>query len=197
MASAVCETCGVSFRVAYRPREDRVRRFCSRACYYRARGHEPTFDAERNFWAHTRADPSGCLIWVGARTTQGYGQTTVAMRRVLTAHRQAWIYTHGPIPPGKHVLHHCDVRLCCNPEHLYLGTQQENMRDAVVRGRTAKGSKNGKARLTEAQVIAIRERRTAGGRVVDLAAEFGMSLKGMEHVVYGRHWRHVPPFEEG
>lgn len=89
-------------------------------------------------------DPkTGCVLWMGSRNTGGYGQ--VRWRGpLLLVHRAAWIARHGPVPPGLCVLHRCDVRPCLNPDHLFLGTQKDNMADlAAKRGherRTHDGS---------------------------------------------------------
>lgn len=77
---------------------------------------------------------SGCLLWTGAYNNSGYGKITHECRE-LSAHRVAWEMQNGPIPNGMMVCHHCDVRECINPAHLYLGTALENNRDAVRRGR--------------------------------------------------------------
>ncbi len=72
------------------------------------------------------------------------------------AHRLAWLIFYGPIPKGKWVLHKCDNPPCCNPAHLFLGTTQDNTADRDAKGRTAKGERSGNAKLTDAQVRAIR-----------------------------------------
>ncbi len=76
----------------------------------------------------------GCWLWSGPLNTWGYG-AFYSNGRTLSAHRAAWETANGPVPDGLFVLHHCDRRMCCNPAHLYLGTQADNMRDKVVRGR--------------------------------------------------------------
>lgn len=94
------------------------------------------------FWAKVKKG-SGCWIWTGARTTSGYGFFNLPRnglpKRVVKAHRYAWTLAQGAIPDGMFVCHSCDVPLCCNPEHLWLGTHDENMRDMVRKGRTRGG----------------------------------------------------------
>ena len=80
------------------------------------------------------SDSSGCLLWTGARNSAGYGQTSVERKRRFV-HRLAWEYENGEIPEGMLVLHHCDVRLCARIEHLFLGSQSDNMLDCAAKGR--------------------------------------------------------------
>lgn len=75
---------------------------------------------------------SGCHLWLG--NGRKYGRVTLAGQGMY-AHRLAWQFAHGPIPEGMMVLHRCDVGLCVNPDHLFLGTQTDNMRDMVSKGR--------------------------------------------------------------
>lgn len=75
-----------------------------------------------------------CIEWAKSRNNDGYGQERYN-GKTMRAHRAAWIKTNGFIPDGLYVLHKCDNRACVNIDHLYLGTQKDNMRDARIRGR--------------------------------------------------------------
>lgn len=93
------------------------------------------------FWQRvTKTD--ACWLWSGPVFGDGYGAATGLNGRVARAHRVAWRITHGPIHEGAQVLHRCDVRRCCNPDHLWLGTNDENMADMVAKGRAAIGDRN-------------------------------------------------------
>lgn len=86
--------------------------------------------------AYVEVDPeTGCHIWTGKLCPFGYGRMFVAGRNPMV-HRLAWELANGPIPEGMKVLHTCDNRRCCNPEHLKLGTAKDNARDRVDRKRT-------------------------------------------------------------
>lgn len=77
---------------------------------------------------------SGCYLWAGAVIRAGYGKLG-RRGRTLSAHRYFWEEENGPIPNGLHVLHKCDVRNCVNPDHMFLGTHGDNMRDMFAKGR--------------------------------------------------------------
>jgi hypothetical protein len=95
--------------------------------------------AKNRFRQKVRTDgPGGCHVWTGARNIWGYGRLKCD-GVMLSAHRVAWELANGLIPDGQSVLHRCDVRRCVNPAHLFLGTQEDNMRDMFAKGRQAKG----------------------------------------------------------
>lgn len=90
--------------------------------------------AER-FWPRVRQlDHAACWLWTGGLGPRGYGHIAF-QRRVWRVHRVAWLLSRGPIPHGLQVHHRCDVRLCCNPQHLWLGTQAENVTDMCIKER--------------------------------------------------------------
>lgn len=89
------------------------------------------------FWRQVQKGPD-CWLWTGTRTTAGYGQFNLHDRH-WQAHRVAWQLTNGPIPDGLWALHHCDVPHCVRPDHVFLGTHTDNMRDAADKHRTRNG----------------------------------------------------------
>jgi hypothetical protein len=100
----------------------------------------------------------GCWEWTGGRDAGGYGRIQVQGERMET-HRFIWTCEHGPIPRGLMVRHRCDNRRCVRPDHLLLGTARDNMEDMARRGRAKRnpsGEDNNNARLTDADVRAIR-----------------------------------------
>ena len=134
---------------------------------------------------------NGCWIWT-ASTRHGYGQFCID-GKIWKANRVAYKLWKGEIPDGLLVRHKCDVPTCVNPEHLEVGTQQDNMDDMVRAGRQnkLKGETNGGAKLTEAQVLDIRLRK--GQTQVELAREFGISKTQICNIRNGKRWKHLKP----
>jgi len=130
----------------------------------------------------------GCWLWTRCVGRSGYGHMGVDGRTEGT-HRVSWALFCGPIPDGLWVLHECDVPLCCNPTHLFLGTVADNNRDASRKGRSAAGERNGAAKLSAADVEAIRAAYRPGMGYKVLAAQYGVSLTQVAHIVTNKHWR--------
>lgn len=159
----------------------------------------------KRFWSKvSKGNASECWRWNGATSgsTDPYG--TFNHHGVTSkAHRLAWELTYGPIPsgPGYHgicVCHTCDNRLCCNPSHLWLGTQAENIADMCAKGRNVRGLRAGlrgedhhRAKLTACQVREIREEIRRGARGSDLARRYGVSRSAVSEIRHQKRWRDV------
>lgn len=132
-------------------------------------------------------DRSGeCHLWSGSvRNDAGYGQFWDGERIVL-AHRAAWMFAHGPIPTGRRVLHTCDTPLCVRDDHLFLGSQADNLADMRAKGRAAAmpGTK-----LTRADAAAIRRRCAAGETQDTVAADFNICRSNVSCIVRGLTWK--------
>jgi hypothetical protein len=138
-------------------------------------------------------DPvTGCIEWTARRNNDGYGQLRVGSK-TIGAHRLAYELKHGPIPPGMKVCHHCDNPACCNDEHLFLGTDADNMADREAKGRGVRlqGEKHGRAKLTEAAVVEIRRRLAAGEVQRVIAEDFGISNQEVSNIKTGISWKHL------
>jgi len=140
------------------------------------------------FWSKVEKSP-GCWLWKGAKQSKGYG-VFVLGGRSMTAHRAAWILTHGEIPEGMLVCHKCDNRLCVNPDHLFLGTNADNMRDAVAK-RRAGGIHNHTAKINWNIADLIRS-LSYSMKVKEIAGLFGLSRGLVLDVINGRTWKQVP-----
>jgi hypothetical protein len=143
-----------------------------------------------------RPELGPCWLWVGFVRKQGRGYGQFNPFPGKAAHRASWTLAYGAIPAGLYVCHRCDVRICVRPNHLFLGSQSDNMRDAKRKGRAyvdvdQVGVKNGRAILSEDQVREIRRRNAHGERGVDLAVAFGVAASTISAVTHRANWRHV------
>ncbi len=174
----LCDACGKEFQPNFP-----TQRFCCHACY----SDSIRLPIAPRFWAKVHKTPT-CWNWTGARTGSGpvkHGQVMWRehYRTPQKAHRVAWELTFGPIPVGRQINHHCDNPVCCRPEHLYLGTQDDNMKDASVRGRF---------HVPHTQKLSLYDRltiyQTAGyrGLCVDLARQYGVTKAAISTIRRGR-----------
>lgn len=150
----------------------------------------------KSFWLNvSKGDgPDACWVWVGRRDGRGYGGLSVHGLE-WKAHRFAYAHLVGPIPEGLHICHHCDNPACVRPSHLFLGTQTDNMQDAIAKGRFVMprspiGVNHHNARLNDEQVRAImRLSRTTSQR--QLGRMFNVDKSTIVDILIGKTWRHV------
>lgn len=150
---------------------------------------------EERFWSKVdqSGGPNTCWPWQPSQQNQAHGQFFVSKERgTVPAHTFALeIATGVRCPPGKEGCHHCDNPPCCNPSHLYYGTRQQNVDDMWARGRGRRGSRHRGALLTEAEVLAIRERFALGETTPALAGTFKVSRGCITDIVNGTNWKSV------
>jgi hypothetical protein len=128
-----CETCQKQF-IAYASQvQRRGAKYCSANCY-----HSATKDQEAKFWDRV-VKSDGCWLWGGGRSENGYGAFYWHGKQT-GAHRVAYELVHGSIASDMLVLHKCDNPPCVNPDHLFLGTPQDNMTDKTIKGRIPRGA---------------------------------------------------------
>ena len=134
---------------------------------------------------------SECWLWRGSRDGLGYGHFSEGR-----AHRVSWLLFKGPIPDGMKVLHKCDVRNCVNPEHVFLGTQADNIQDMLKKGRQRTvpkfGEDNPMSKLTAAQVREMRNlRRETGMSAKRIAERFGVSTMTAHRAINKTSWSKI------
>lgn len=164
-----------------------------------------------SFWQHV--DTSGqCWEWTGGRTGRGYGAFAPTAHENIPAHRYAFAEANGQIPEGQFVCHTCDNRACVRPAHLFLGTAADNSHDARDKGRlatgarhgrhtfperSARGERNGQARLTAEAVRQIRTRLASGEHQRPIAQAFGVAQTTISAIARGRNWRRIAAIADG
>lgn len=133
------------------------------------------------FWRRVvKEEGNGCWMWQGKPGTHGYG----TFRQVL-AHRKAFELQYGPVPPGMFVCHRCDVKLCVRPEHLFMGSHNDNMADHSRKGR------HPLRRLTEAQVLELRALRAQGMTQRECAKRAGITQRAVWNIENGLSYKFV------
>lgn len=159
----------------------------------------PLEDVTTRIMLRIKKDDMGCWIWQGRKTKSGYGVMEVGSildgtkRNSARVHRLLFERLIGPIG-NNHVLHNCDNPACVNPDHLFLGTHQDNMCDAFSKGRMcpppykAKGD-NGNTNLTDADVSRIRMLLDIGEKGVTIAKAFGICASTVSNLKHRRTWK--------
>lgn len=135
---------------------------------------------------------SGCWLWTAYITTQGYGSITVDKKPVKT-HRLSFTIYKGEIPKGMLVCHHCDVRSCVNPDHLFLGTHKDNSDDMIRKGRSVSnhGDKNGRAKITNNDFLNIKSLFKKGFSNSQIAERYGLKTETVRRIRFGKLWSGV------
>lgn len=145
------------------------------------------------FWKLiTKNNKTGCWEWTGY-LGRGYGIICEGgfQGKLIPAHRLSWSIHNGQIPKGMFICHRCDNPKCVNPEHLFVGTQKDNMHDASIKGRTARGEMLHTAKLKERDIIKIRKLFANGKRVVEIAQKYDIKVRQIYSIVNKEAWKHV------
>ena len=168
-------------------------KYCSQKCFSDYCRDPNTI--KKRFWAFINiGKKKDCWVWTGGFRTDGYGLFGYRIdgkTKLISAHKFSYIIYYGKIRDGLFVLHDCDNKACCNPHHLFLGTQQDNMDDKVLKGRQSCGEKHYKAILTVKKVQKILLLRRLGFHKRDIANMLNISISRV-YAVLGRHaWKSV------
>lgn len=155
--------------------------------------------AERRLLASIDIDlRTGCWNWAKSKNKRGYGYIGVGSQKTehkaKLAHRvSAWLFLNIDLDSALEVCHTCDTPSCVNPDHLFVGTHADNMRDMFAKGRrqAAKGERSGVAKVTGEQVKEIRRRLDEGEQQVPLAREYGIAQTQVSRIKRRESWRHI------
>jgi hypothetical protein len=145
------------------------------------------------FWNRVKVGhPEECWEWIGKPDSVGYGAMTY-QKKSWRSHRLSYVLTYGNnIPKGMSICHRCDNRKCCNPNHLFLGTHQENISDMIQKQRQIKGECVHSCKLTETDVVQIRQMYDKGKvGYIRLSKQFGVNYKTIQAIIRRKTWKHI------
>ena len=133
----------------------------------------------------------GCWIWLNVVCAKGYGVANFVETKKQRAHRVSYLAFRGEIPEGLFVCHTCDIRCCVNPDHLFIGTNTDNMRDCAAKGRIVaqRGEDHNYAKLTAKDIPLIRASTLSQEAI---GKQFGVSQRCVSDIKSGKTWRHIP-----
>lgn len=200
--SVTCQKCGLTF-MRFKSHVDKGFKtsFCSNLCRSQyhglplaargARAAKMRATAIDRFWQRVdKRGPGECWEWTALRQKRGYGIVSWHGKLML-AHRVALNLSDGDFDSPLHVCHSCDNPPCCNPAHLWRGTDLDNSHDAATKGRlvTQRGEASARAKLT---IAAVKDIRSSTERGVDLARKYNVTKSLIGHIRKNRAWRHIP-----
>lgn len=195
-----CELCGAAIPWWKNDRKGAYakRRFCSNRC--RLTDASSAHNQELRFMRKVQIGRDGdCWRWIGAFVPNGYGYFSLN-RRVMHAHRAAFMLFRGPIPAGLNICHQCDNQWCVNPEHLWPGTQKENIADCIAKGRKVdppvtdwqnRTKPHHWQKLSENEVKRIKRRLADGDRQADIARDFRVRPEAISKIKLGQRWAYL------
>lgn len=155
--------------------------YCSVKC---SSGHATSSPAEGRFWAKVdKRGPAECWLWMGSKHERGYGQLWLN-GKIMRAHRFSWELVNGPFPEGMKACHRCDTPSCVNPSHIFLGSDLDNSRDCIEKGRHL-------SKLTVEKVSAIKRLVRKHGDSTAIARLLGVSTTAIRSIARGKTWRDV------
>ena len=149
-------------------------------------------DDVKRFWS--KVDKTNkCWTWMREITLDGYGRFTLSYGGAEHAHRFSYRLTYGDFPKHLYILHRCDNPSCVRPDHLFIGTQKDNVADMIRKGRfrTARGTERKNSKLTEENIKLIAKLYLDGARNVTLSKMFNVGSGQISFILHGKRWKHV------
>ena len=187
--TTTCAQCGSKIP----PHRPKTSVFCKWDCYA-AHRRIPLY---KRFWSKIKfGNPDECWEWLGATNHHGYGVTSRSndykLGQTVFTHRIMLEAVMGrQLADGEYACHTCDNRPCCNPKHLFAGTNADNSADMASKDRSAFGERNGNAKLTESAVIEIIKRIRNEESYESIARLFNVSSPTVKQIAHNKTWRRV------
>lgn len=151
-------------------------------------------DPTVRFWKKVNIQLDACWEWQASKFKNGYGQFFDGKNKIC-AHRYSFKIANGDVSDDLKVCHTCDNRGCVNPDHLFVGTQKDNIHDMIKKGRKVtadtSGSLNGRANLFEQQVLEMRSLYNKGTSIAEIARRFDTSETQTARIVKLQSWKHI------
>lgn len=156
------------------------------------RGSRPiSKPVEERLFGNINITAVGCWEWNGNKRPDGYGTIYSYVHKMMRAHRMSWLVVNGEIPKDMDVLHKCDNPPCINPDHLWIGTDADKVRDMDKKGRHSKGEQN-HHKLSGKQVVAILDMLKNGLRQSECGKRFNVHRSNILKIKRGLTWKHIP-----
>lgn len=146
------------------------------------------------FWDKVdKNETDECWNWKAGTQSKGYGSFGIGNGNTALAHRVAFELAFGENLEGLCVMHSCDNRICCNPNHLKLGSIADNNRDMISKGRQARGMQNGRSQLTYDNIISMRsDFQAKEENLKELSEEYGIHYNTARNTIHGKTWKDLP-----
>jgi len=187
-----CETCKKEFKWRRCNNYLKTPKYCSVDCRkYENQNYDQILNKLKYDFDKKVIRQEGCWDWKGFVENDGYARMPSSRTKFQRASRVSYLIHKGNIEKNMIVCHSCDNPVCCNPEHLFLGTPNDNSKDMVYKDRQAKGSRNGKSKLNEENVKEIKKLFNEKIPMKVIAEMFGVYISSIEKIKTGTSWKHV------
>lgn len=185
-----CSICGIEHSNRSGKKDKSGDFYIARKCYPCSKSHPGKRTKEERFWEYVDKKSYGCWEWIGGLDAYGYGRFGISNGKGIGAHRYSYALHNGPFQKSLFVCHKCDNPKCVNPDHLFLGSHQDNMDDMAGKGRqrSPKGEESPACKITEETAKKILESKLSYS---ETAKKYGVSKSSVAAIKNKRIWKHL------